>query len=145
MKKVEIHSGLAILINGLLLNLFLLLSLNASSQKGSTTDSVTISKRAAQNILIAADSLDRSKLENVLLKKEIGYYKSLVGVKDGLIKNKQDSIGALLGIRSMQEEQKQLLLTQISLEKKKVRRQKFKTTVSQIALLLVTGVLITKL
>jgi hypothetical protein len=121
-------------------------SLKGLSQKDSTVnDSVTISKRAAQNILIAADSLDRSTKENASLKVDIGNYKTLVNVKDQLIKVKMDSIAALQSIRLMQEQQKQIMIEQISKGNKKLKWSKFKTTISQISLLVVTGILITKL
>ena len=118
------------------------------SQKDSVTvnDSVVrISKSVAQRILIAADSIPVLIKETTSLKKELNGYKALVIVRDNQIKVKQDSIRILSGIVTNQEQQKQILLGTISSKNKQLKWSKTKTTISQIALLIVTGVLITKL
>lgn len=148
MKKAETLYGVTKPVKILLSILFLLISLKGLSQKDSVTvnDSVVrISKSVAQRILIAADSIPVLIKETTSLKKELNDYKALVIVRDNQIKVKQDSIRILSGIVTNQEQQKQILLGTISSKNKQLKWSKTKTTISQIALLIVTGVLITKL
>jgi hypothetical protein len=148
MKKVEIHFGSRSQVKILLLTLILFSSLSGSCQKDSTTinDSVVrISKSVAQKILIAADSVPVLKKEVVSLNKSIVDFKSLINVRDAQIKLKQDSIRLLSGIRVDQESQKQILIGTIGTRNRQLKWSKAKTTISQVLLLVVTGVLITKL
>jgi hypothetical protein len=148
MKNSEIRFGFRSLAKILLLTLFLSGSLKALSQKDSVTvnDSVVrISKSVAQKILIAADSIPILNKQTASLKSDIINYKNLVSVKDDQIKAKYDSIRLLSGIRVTQDRQKELLLSQVQAEHKKLKWSKTKTTVSQLLLLAVTGILITKL
>lgn len=99
----------------------------------------------AQKILIAADSIPVLVKETTSLKKELNDYKSLVSVRDNQIKVKQDSIRIMSGIITDQETQKQILIGTVSSKNRQLKWSRTKTTISQIALLIVTGVLITKI
>lgn len=112
----------------------MLTNLTVSLGQGIDTNKVSIPIVPAKEIV--KELLIKDKLEKEVSKKDsaIAILENLNKNKDSIITYRTNQVGAYKDIVSFQTEENRLLLEDIKKKEKKLKWSKFKTTVSQVAL-----------
>ena len=118
----------------LILMVLMLTNLTVSLGQGIDTNKISIPIVPAKEIV--KELLIKDKLEKEVSKKDstIVILENLNKNKDSIITYRTNQVGAYKDIVSFQTEENRLLLEDIKKKEKKLKWSKFKTTVSQVAL-----------
>lgn len=120
--------------SGLLIAL-MLLSCSAFSQRDTVNkDTVKLSINTAKAVIKDLLLLDAVKQENILLKDDTSKLQSIISKQDSLISSKDKQISLHMRNENDLSSIGAAYRAAFEKEQKKVRKQKFKTTISQIAL-----------